>query len=487
MKNLQNSKAAQVFKYFEDISNIPRGSKNERQISDYLYKFAKDLGLEVIQDKGLNIIIKKPASKGYENAPTVILQGHMDMVCEKNKDTVHDFEKDPIKLVVKGDDIYADGTTLGADDGIAVAYAMAILADDTIAHPAIEVLLTTDEETGMSGAMALEKESVSGKIILNMDSEEEGYLLVSCAGGLRAQSSIKLEKEDIDTNETLMNISIKGLKGGHSGSEINKGRGNSNKLLGRALSELMDKVSYNLVTIEGGSKDNAIPREADATIAVNSADKETVVKFVEELNSIFKKELAAKDKDVTIKATEVKEEIKEKLTSICTKRIIDLIHIYPSGINTMSGDIEDLVESSTNLGVVLTTDSKVELHSSVRSSIESLKWEIVSRMKTLTDLVNGEFETSAAYPGWEYKKESKIRDLCVKTYEDMYKEEPVVYAIHAGVECGLFEEKLGNLDMISFGPNIRDAHTPDEHLSISSAERVWEYLLELLKRIDNNY
>ena len=486
MKNLQNSKASLVFKYFEEISKIPRGSKNERQISDYLFKFAKDLGLEVIQDKGLNIIIKKPASKGYEDAPTVILQGHMDMVCEKNKDTVHDFEKDPIKLVVKGDDIYADGTTLGADDGIAVAYAMAILADDTIEHPAIEVLLTTDEETGMSGAMALEKESVSGKIILNMDSEEEGYLLVSCAGGLRAQSSINLEKEAIN-GDTLINISIKGLKGGHSGSEINKGRGNSNKLLGRALQELMNKVSYNLVTIEGGSKDNAIPREADATIAVNSSDKETVIKFIDELDSVYKKELATKDKDLTIKAVEVKDEVKEKLTSNCTKRIVNLIDVYPNGISTMSGDIEGLVESSTNLGIVVTTDTRVELHSSVRSSIESLKWEIVDRIRVLTELVNGELETSAAYPGWEYKKESKIRDLCVKTYEDMYKKEPIVYAIHAGVECGLFEEKLGELDMISFGPDIRDAHTPDEHLSISSAERVWEYLLEVLKRIDNNY
>ena len=215
MKNLQNSKASLVFKYFEDISNIPRGSKNERKISDYLYNFAKDLGLDVIQDEGLNIIVKKPASKGYENAPTVILQGHMDMVCEKNKDTVHDFEKDPIKLVVKGDEIYADGTTLGADDGIAVAYAMAILADDSIPHPALEVLLTTDEETGMTGARALSKDSVSGKIILNMDSEEEGYLLVSCAGGVRAESSIKLEKEALN-EEALINISIKGLKGGHS-------------------------------------------------------------------------------------------------------------------------------------------------------------------------------------------------------------------------------------------------------------------------------
>lgn len=486
MKNLQNSKASMVFKYFEDISNIPRGSKNERKISDYLYKFAKDLGLEVIQDDGLNIIIKKPASKGYENAPTVILQGHMDMVCEKNKDTVHNFEEDPIKLIVKGDNIYADGTTLGADDGIAVAYAMAILADDSIEHPALEVLLTTDEETGMTGARALSKDSVNGKIILNMDSEEEGYLLVSCAGGVRAESSIKLEKEALNS-DTLINIRIKGLKGGHSGSEIDKGRGNSNKLMGRALKELSDKVKFNLVSIEGGSKDNAIPREADAIIAVSNSDKENVVEFIKELDATYKKELSATDEDVTINVEEVNSDIKEKLTSSCTERIIELIHLYPNGISTMSGDIDGLVESSSNLGVVVTNDTKVELHSAVRSSVETLKWEIIDRMRSLTSLINGDFETSAAYPGWEYRKESKIRDLCVKTYQDMYKKDPVVYAIHAGVECGLFEEKLGELDMISFGPDIKDAHTPDEHLSISSTERVWQYLLELLKRIDNNY
>lgn len=486
MKNLQNSKASMVFKYFEDISNIPRGSKNERKISDYLYKFAKDLGLEVIQDDGLNIIIKKPASKGYENAPTVILQGHMDMVCEKNKDTVHNFEEDPIKLIVKGDNIYADGTTLGADDGIAVAYAMAILTDDSIEHPALEVLLTTDEETGMTGARALSKDSVNGKIILNMDSEEEGYLLVSCAGGVRAESSIKLEKEALNS-DTLINIRIKGLKGGHSGSEIDKGRGNSNKLMGRALKELSDKVKFNLVSIEGGSKDNAIPREADAIIAVSNSDKENVVEFIKELDATYKKELSATDEDVTINVEEVNSDIKEKLTSSCTERIIELIHLYPNGISTMSGDIDGLVESSSNLGVVVTNDTKVELHSAVRSSVETLKWEIIDRMRSLTSLINGDFETSAAYPGWEYRKESKIRDLCVKTYQDMYKKDPVVYAIHAGVECGLFEEKLGELDMISFGPDIKDAHTPDEHLSISSTERVWQYLLELLKRIDNNY
>ena len=266
MKNLKNIRCSSVFKHFQDISRIPRGSGNEKAISDYLVGFAKDLKLEVIQDKALNIIIKKPASIGYESASTVIIQGHMDMVCEKNGDKVHDFKKDPIELIVKGDYLYANGTTLGADNGIAVAYAMALLEDNTLEHPALEILLTTDEETGMTGAMAVEKENVKGTILINIDNEEEGYLLVSCAGGIRTRSSIKFEREEI-VAKSLFSINIKGLKGGHSGCDINKWRGNSNKIMGRVLKDLLNNIEFNLVSINGGSKNNAIPREAEAIIA----------------------------------------------------------------------------------------------------------------------------------------------------------------------------------------------------------------------------
>lgn len=486
MKNLQSSKAALVFKYFEEISKVPRGSKNEKEISDYLVKFAKGLGLEVTQDKALNIIIKKPASKGYEKAPIVILQGHMDMVCEKNKGTEHDFEKDPIKLIVKDDDIYADGTTLGADNGIAVAYAMAILADDNIEHPALEVLLTTDEETGMTGAQELSKDEVKGKILLNLDSEEEGYLLVSCAGGIRAKSSIKIQTEPLK-GEKLFNIVIKGLKGGHSGSEIHLGRGNANKLMGRALNELANELEFNLVSINGGAKDNAIPREADAVIAIDESKKEILRSKIKSISEVIKIELQETDAGVNLVVEEFSDNVNEKFTNKCTNKIVNLLYLYPNGVNTMSANIEGLVESSSNIGIVATNGKEVEFHSAVRSSVATLKGDLVNKIQVLTKVVGGEFEVHAPYPAWEYNKESKIRELCKDVYKKMYGKDVVVYALHAGVECGLFEERLGKLDMISFGPDIRDAHTPEEHLSISSTERVWEYLLEILKDIKNNY
>ncbi len=482
MENFKNLKSYRVFEHFKNISEIPRGSGNEKGISDYLVSFAKNLGLEVIQDKALNVIIKKPASKGYESAPTVIIQGHLDMVCEKNKDTIHDFLKDPIELVVKGDKIYANGTTLGADDGIAVAYAMALLEDNTIEHPALEILMTTDEETGMTGAMALSKEDISGKILINIDTEEEGYLLVSCAGGIRTKSSVKLEKEEIK-NEKLYTISIRGLKGGHSGTEINKWRGNSNKLLGRVLMDIYNSMEVSLISVDGGSKNNAIPREADGIIAIKKEDKETLVNLIEKWNSIFKKELETQDKDVKVTLNEVNDSINSKFTKATTERVIKLLYLYPNGVNTMSVNIEDLTESSTNLGIVKTNEDSVEFDSAVRSSVPTLVDEIVTRIKEVTELLGGEFESSAGYPAWQYKKESKIRDICERVYKEMTGKEAVVYAIHAGVECGLFEEKLGELDMISFGPDIRDAHTPQENLSIQSTENVWNYLLEVLKNI----
>ncbi len=486
MKNLENSKAYKVFKYFEEISNIPRGSKNEKEISDFLEDFGRKLKLEVIQDEALNIIIKKPATKGYENAPTVILQGHMDMVCEKNKGTEHDFTKDPIKLVVKGDDIYATGTTLGADNGIAVAYAMAILADDTVEHPALEVLLTSDEETGMTGAMNISKEHINGKILLNLDSEEEGYFLVSCAGGIRTTSYVDIERETLK-EEKLFDIVVKGLKGGHSGSEIDKGRGNANKILGRALKQVSDEIDLKLVSITGGAKDNAIPREAEAIVAINVNDKVKMEEKLAKLNETLKVELASTDADVVIIVKESESDAKEMFTKECSKKTINLLYVYPNGINTMSGNIKDLVESSSNVGVVCMNNNAVEYHSAVRSSVTSLKEDLVEKIKTITEGLGGRFSSGEPYPAWEFNPESKIRELCKEVYKDMYNEDAIVYALHAGVECGLFEEKLGKLDMISFGPNIRDAHTPEEHVSISSTERVYEYLLELLKRINNNY
>ncbi|WP_195955486.1 aminoacyl-histidine dipeptidase [Clostridium saudiense] len=482
MKILQNLEPKAVFQYFEEISNIPRGSGNEKGISDYLLNFGKELGLESIQDEALNVIIKKPGTPGYENAPTVIIQGHMDMVCEKNNGVEHDFEKDPLKLRIVDDYIYATDTTLGADNGIAVAYAMAILASNDIPHPPIEVLLTTDEETGMSGAMAIKKENLQGKILINLDNEEEGYLLVSCAGGVRSTATLKVDEQEIGSKK-LIKIDISGLKGGHSGMDIIKERGNSNKILGRVLKGLLREVKFNLVSLNGGSKNNAIPREAEAIIAVNPNDENTAIEVINNWNNIIENELRAQDPGLKIEASITDIKTCQEFTDESTKKVVDLLYIYPNGINTKSTEIEGLVESSTNLGVLTTKDGVVEFDSAIRSSIPSLKEEIVLRSKTIVELLGGKFETTSDYPGWEYDPNSKVRDICQKVHKDMYGKEAKIVAIHAGVECGLFNEKLGNLDMISFGPNLYDVHTPDEHMSISSVKNCYEYLLGILKEI----
>lgn len=484
MKKIENVKFDRIFYHFEQISKIPRGSGNEKAISDYLLDFGKSLGLECIQDAALNIIIKKTASIGYENAPAVIIQGHMDMVCEKNSDKEHDFEKDPINLVVKGDYIYADRTTLGADDGIAVAYAMTLLEDNTIEHPAIEVLLTTDEEAGMSGAMALQPHYINGKIVLNLDSEEEGKLLVSCAGGIRTKSILPIEWIDKKNDTIAYNIVIRGLKGGHSGMEIHLGRGNSNKLMGRLLKNIDKELDFNLVSLNGGSKNNAIPRESSSIITVSQKDERKLLDIKRRVCEELKNEFSKKDPNLRVHLLEVEESVDKVFSDDSTKKAVDLLYMYPNGVNTVSSDIQGLTESSTNLGVVTTLENSIEYDSTARSSVSSLKDEIVTRSKCITEILGGKLVTESSYPEWPYKTDSKIRELCKDVYERMYEKTPEIVAIHAGVECGLFEEKLGNdVDMISFGPDIIDIHTPNEHISISSVERCYEYLLEVLKEI----
>lgn len=482
MKILKNLEPKAVFEYFEEISNIPRGSGNEKAISDYLLNFGRNLGLESIQDEALNIIIKKPGTQGYENAPTVIIQGHIDMVCEKNNGVDHDFEKDPLKLRIVDDYIYATDTTLGADNGIAVAYAMALLSSNDIPHPPLEVLLTTDEETGMSGAMAIKKEHINGKILINLDNEEEGYLLVSCAGGIRSKATINVDYQDIN-NKKLLKLNISGLKGGHSGMDIIKERGNSNKILGRVLKELTRDVKFNLVSLNGGSKNNAIPREAEAVISIDINDENTVIDIVNNWSTIISNELRSQDPGLKIEISVVNNENIKEFTDECTKKVIDLLYLYPNGINTKSVEIDGLVESSTNLGVLSTSEGIVEFDSAIRSSVPSLKEEIVLRSKTIVELLGGEFSTTSDYPAWEYNPNSQIREICQKVHKEMYGKEAEIVAIHAGVECGLFNEKLGDLDMISFGPNLYDVHTPDEHMSITSVRNCYEYLKAILKEI----
>lgn len=482
MNILQNLEPKSVFKYFEEISQIPRGSGNEKSISDYLVSVAKKLNLEVIQDKALNVIIKKLGTEGYENSETVILQGHMDMVCEKNKGTDHDFQKDPLKLRVVDDMVYATDTTLGADNGIAVAYALAILESTDIPHPPIEVLITTDEETGMSGAMAISKEHINGKILLNLDNEEEGHLLVSCAGGIRSKHTLNVTLEDAGDYNNFLHIAVRGLKGGHSGMEINKERGNSNKIMGRILKSLLS-LDYKLVSVNGGSKNNAIPREADAIIALKLEDVAKAKELINNWNPILLNELKTQDPGVNISILENTENVEKVLTKESTEKTVNLLYLIPNGINSNSVEIKNLVESSTNLGVVTTEGNKVEFDSAIRSSVASLKDEIVLRSKTIAELIGADFETTAGYPEWQYDNESKVRGICQDVYKRMYGKDAKIVAIHAGVECGLFNEKLGKLDMISFGPDLYDVHTPQEHMSITSVKNVWDYLLEVLKAL----
>jgi len=482
MRILEKLQPERVFYNFEELSRIPRCSGNEKKVSDYLVDFAKKHNLDVIQDEALNIIIKKSGTAGYENAPTVVLQGHIDMVCEKRSDVEHNFCLDPIALRVEGDYIMATGTTLGADNGIAAAMCMAILESKDIPHPPLEVLLTTSEETGMDGAIALDPKNIEGKILINIDSEEEGKALVSCAGGERDEIEIPIKWEAFDESFIPYSISFKGLKGGHSGMEINEGRANANVLMGRVLAELNNNIGFRLVSIDGGSKTNAIPREAKAVVVVSSKDEDKFKKVVTKMENAFKNEYNSADPNLVVEIG--KEKAVEKVFSNdTTDKMIAALMLIPNGVQTMSKEMEGLVESSNNLGIVTTLDDSISFKCSIRSSVRSLKEKMANQMELIAKITGGKWNAYAAYPEWEYSPNSYIRDIFKKVYKEMTGEELEIAAIHAGLECGLFKEKFAEMDMVSFGPNMYAVHTPDEKLSISSTKRTWELLLNVLKEI----
>ena len=469
-----------VFKYFEEISQVPRGSGDEKRISEFLVNFAKELNLEVVQDEHLNVIIRKPATAGYENCPGVILQGHMDMVCEKNKDVDHDFEKDPIDLRIVDNMIYANGTTLGADNGIAVAMSMAVLASNDLAHPALEVLVTSNEEAGMTGANGLDGSLLKGKYIINLDSEEEGFLLVSCAGGNRSYVTLPLTYKNIEDNKQAFMIEVKGLLGGHSGMDIVKQRANSNVTMGRILN-LLD-VDFDLVEVNGGSKNNAIPRECEAVVAVNKDQAETLKANVAKIEELLKNEFKTTDPGLEVV---VKEATADKaITDECKAKAMLLLNFIPNGIQTVSKDIEGLVESSSNLGVVKTENDVMSFESAVRSSVATLRENLNNKTKMLCDTVNANFENTDGYPAWEYAKNSKLEELCVDVYEKSTGKKPVITALHAGLECGLLLDKMPGCEAISMGPDMFEVHTPNEHLSIPSVKNVYEFLLAVLKSMN---
>lgn len=482
-KKLGDLKPEKVFHYFEEISRIPRGSGNEKGISDYLVRFAKERNLDVIQDSYNNVIISKNGTKGYESSPKVIIQGHLDMVCEKNNSKQHNFEVDPIELIVDGDVVRANGTTLGSDNGIAIAYALALLDSKDITHPPLEVLLTSDEETGMSGAANLNPEHVKGRILINIDNEEEGQLLVSCAGGLRTKVTLNINWVEAAKNLTGCKVKVSGLKGGHSGMDIIKQRGNSNKILGRVLTDIMKSVNFELASINGGAKDNAIPREAEAELLVLDANIPALKQKVSDWNNVLKNEYRKSDPELNIEFEVCGCGIPRVFDSESKGKAIKLLYLIPNGIQTMSMDIQGLVQSSTNLGIVKTNEGAITYESAVRSSIRSLKHDIVNQTEIIAEALGASLTTHSEYPEWQYDPNSKIRDIFQRVHKELYNTEAEIVAIHAGVECGLFKEKFRDIDMISFGPNLYDVHTPDEHMSISSVKRTWEYLLAVLKEI----
>lgn len=473
--NLKNIEPEKVFHWFSELNQIPRCSGDERKVSDFLVNFANERNLEVYQDDALNVIIKKPATTGYENADAVIIQGHMDMVCIKGKGSNHDFSKDPIEMIVEGDILRANNTTLGGDNGIAVAYGLAILDSDDLKHPAIEVLVTTSEETGMDGVHALSNEHLSGKILLNIDSEEEGIFLVSCAGGANMITTFNLEKQKKDGNG--IQIKISGLKGGHSGMEIVKQRANAIKLIGRMLSSCNDCDNIRLSEIQGGTKHNAIPSEASAIIFVDDLDK--IREIINKLIIDLKEEYRVEDSGLTIEVSEMR--VKDVYTKKLNDDLIDFLMMIPDGVQYMSKDIEGLVQTSLNNAIIEEKDNNIVITTSVRSSSDSSLKEILNVISVTARRANAKTELKGSYPAWQFDQNSKIREKAVKVYEELFSKKAEVSAIHAGLECGLLKEILPNTDMISFGPNLYDVHTEKEHLSISSVERVWKFLVKLLE------
>jgi dipeptidase D len=472
-----------VWRYFAAISQIPRCSKSEKRISQYIADKAEELGLEARRDKYLNVVVSKPASPGREDTPSICLQGHLDMVCEKNKETVHDFENDPIEIVREGNVLTADGTTLGADNGIAVATNLAIMEDSSLDHGPLEFLFTVDEETGLTGAGNLSKGFLASKTLINLDSEEEGALYVGCAGGRDTNATWKLTFMRAPSGSVPMRLRVGGLIGGHSGLEIDKGRGNAIKTLARVLFAL-DEVGARLGAVEGGNKRNAIPREAEALVFVPKDKVRKATAIVKKFDAMIKAELATVDPDLLIelqRGSDVDE--RRVIKKDDQKRIVQTLLALPHGVTKMSADIPGLVETSTNVAVIHTTKSSIELETSQRSSVASEIEEIVQTVASILGLGGAKVTEEAGYPGWKPDMDSPILKLAISTYKEMYGVEPEVKAVHAGLECGIIGEKYPGMDMVSFGPTLEGVHSPDEKIYIDSVEKYWEFLLGILKRV----
>lgn len=471
---LSQSEPAEVLGFFEDICGIPHISYHEQEISDYCVEFAKERGLYYEQDELGNVIIIGEATEGYEDVEPIMIQGHLDMVGDKLPDCPIDMEREAIKVMIDGDFITADGTTLGGDNGIAVAYALALLDAKDIPHPRLEVVLTVSEEVGLIGATAIDLSCCKAKRLLNIDSEEEGVFTAGCAGGVRADCEISVES--VEKEGILCVVRTKGLLGGHSGIEINRGRVNGNVVIGRFLLQLKKSVAFDLISMIGGVKDNVIPKNASTAFLVAEADVDAVKAVVSELNQSLDAEYGTADPDVEL-VLEVKEKSSfEVLTEEAKNKAITAVNVLPNGVQAMSMDLPGLVETSLNMGVMSVDKDGIKLCFSIRSAHASAKDYLGDQLILLTESLGGTVSFRGEYPGWPYARESKLRDLCLSVYQEQYGKEAKVEVIHAGLECGILSDKVPGLDCISMGPDMYDVHTPDERISIASVARVWKFI-----------
>ena len=481
---IKNLKPAEVWSIFDQMLKIPRPSKHEEKIQEWAVNFGKSLGLETIKDEIGNVIIRKPATPGKENCKGVVLQGHLDMVPQKNSDKTHDFAKDPIEALIDGEWVKANGTTLGSDNGIGVSASMAVLASKTIKHGPVEVLLTATEETGMDGANGLKPGLLNGEILINMDSEDEGELYVGCAGGEDLAAKFKYTEKKTAKNQVGMKLSVTGMKGGHSGIDIPLGRGNAIKVFFRILNAAYEKFEVRLAEIEGGSLRNAIPREAFGTLAVKKGNVKKLIKLVEGLTAIIKSELAATEPNLIVTLEEVKLP-KTVIDKKVQKRLTAAIVACPNAVIRMSDSMEGLVETSTNLAIVKSDTKKKTITAAclMRSSVDSAKEDLGTRIKAVFELAGAEVKLSGAYPGWKPNMDSAI----LKTMQDVYNKNfgkiPEIKAIHAGLECGILGGNYPHWDMISFGPTIRFPHSPDEKVNIATVQKFWDFLVATLESI----
>ena len=477
-KRLAGLEPAAVFGYFEEICAIPHGSQNTKMISDYLVGFAKAHNLTYHQDEMNNVILFAPGTCGMEDRPPVILQGHIDMVCEKEASCPIDMAAEGLDVTHDDTCVYAKGTTLGGDDGIAAAMAMALLADDTIPHPPLEVVMTTEEEIGLLGATAIDLSQLKGRTLINLDSEAEGVFTVSCAGGCTACISLPVERRAV--YGPCIRLTVDGLQGGHSGADIHLKRANANKIMGEFMSRIQKLMPLCLTSLSGGAKDNAIPRSCQATLVAMGINLERI----NDIAAALQEEVRANydEPDATVQAFDVDALGGNSLSTESTAKVISLLCSAPNGVQKWSADIEGLVQTSLNLGIAKLGD-RFSATFSVRSSVNSEKQEVLDQLKALAEMLDGTYSQDGEYPAWEYRKESHLLDTMVRVYREMFAQEPKVEAIHAGLECGLFSQKLPGLDCVSIGPQMYDIHTTRERLEIASTERVWKFLLEVLKNL----